>query len=274
MKTICPRAENYRPPGKRTLAWPLAVALMIVAGCLGTYVSVLGVQAAYRRVLPDVTVLRQEYPVPIAKDGPHIIYKFQRQRPQSWVNLNQISKQAVAAILMSEDSGFFQHHGYEPEAIKAAMEHNSKPGVKVKRGGSTITQQLVKNLFLSPEKTISRKVRELLLSVEIERRFPKRKILETYLNIAEWGPGVYGISQASHRYFAKNPAELTAREAAVLAFMLPNPIKYQRSVRDGELTAFAQKRVDDILEKLWKTGHISDDEYSSAEAADKLPSNL
>ncbi|MBI3544678.1 MAG: transglycosylase domain-containing protein [Deltaproteobacteria bacterium] len=254
--------------------YPTLIAVAIAATLLAAYEGARGIGHAYRHVFPDVSVLKTEYPVAVKKEGPRIIYKFQKKRPAHWVSLNQVSKQAVAAILMSEDSGFFQHHGYEPEAIKAAIEHNTKPGVKVKRGGSTITQQLVKNLFLSPEKTLTRKARELLLAVELERKFPKRKILETYINIAEWGPGVYGIDEASRRYFHKAPADLSARDAAVLAFMLPNPIKYQNSIRDGELSDFAQKRVETILERLWKTGHISDEEYSSADRGDELPSSL
>ena len=241
---------------------------------LGSYVSVRLVTAAYRRVFPDLAVMKTQYPRAVAKNGSQIIYRFAKDRPSHWVNLSQISRQAVAAILMSEDSGFFEHHGYEPDSIREAIEHNSRPGVKVKRGGSTITQQVIKNLFLSPEKTMSRKVRELLLAVELERKYPKRKILETYLNIAEWGPGVYGIEEASQHYFHKAASELTAHDAAILAFMLPNPIKYQHSIRDGELSAFAQKRVDTILERLWKTGKISDDEYTSAGTAEEIPSDL
>ncbi|MBI3555437.1 MAG: monofunctional biosynthetic peptidoglycan transglycosylase [Deltaproteobacteria bacterium] len=254
--------------------YAFAVSLLITAALTMTYQGGRSVADFYHRIFPDTSVMKTQYPVAVAKVGPQITYKFQKQRPPHWVNLGQISKQAVAAILMSEDSGFFQHHGYEPEAIRAAIEHNTKPGVKVKRGGSTITQQVVKNLFLSPEKTITRKVRELLLAMEIERKYSKKKILETYLNIAEWGPGVYGIEQASQRYFKKNPADLTAHDAAVLAFMLPNPTKYQHSVRDGELTAFAQKSVETILERMWKTGHISDEEYTSSEVQEEIPSNL
>lgn len=263
----------YLAPRHKLRYASLVAILIVVAGLLSIR-SVHRLQSLYRQVLPDVSVLKDHYPVPIRKEGPHIIYAFQKVRPPHWLSLNQIPKQTVAAILLSEDSGFFQHHGYEPEAIRAAIEHNTQPGVKIKRGGSTITQQVVKNLFLSPEKTISRKIRELLLSVELERKYPKRKILETYLNIAEWGPGVYGIGQASLRYFGKPAENLTPRDAAVLAFMLPNPIKYQNSVKGKELSAFAQRRVETILERLWKTGHLSDEEYTSATLGDELPSSL
>jgi membrane peptidoglycan carboxypeptidase len=254
--------------------YPIVITALVLVSLFFTYECALGLKGLYFQVFPDISVLKNYYPVAVGKDGHRIIYKFQKARPAHWLALRQIPKQAVGAILMSEDSSFFQHHGYSPEAIRAAWEYNHKPGVKVKRGGSTITQQVVKNLFLSPEKTLTRKVRELLLAVELERKFSKAKILETYLNIAEWGPNTYGIEQASERYFKKPAANLTAREAATLAFMLPNPEKYQHSIRGGELTQFATERVESILEKMWKSGKISDDEYvsSSAEAPDDIPS--
>jgi monofunctional biosynthetic peptidoglycan transglycosylase len=238
------------------------------------YETALLCRAVYRHVFPDIAVLRVAFPVAVKKEGHKIEYRWQRNRPAHWISLRQVPRQAVAAILMAEDAGFFSHKGYEPEAIRAALEHNMKPGVKIIRGGSTITQQVVKNLFLSPEKTLTRKVRELLLAIELERRFSKGKILETYLNIAEWGPGIYGLEQASRRYFGKPATELSARDAAVLAFMLPNPTKYRYSVRDGELTKFAARRVDTILERMWRRGHISDEEYASSGSSAELPSSL
>lgn len=250
------------------------VIILVLAATFASYKAALGVRYAYRQIFPDVSILRSMYPVPVGKIDGRIVFRFQKERPRNWLPLQAIPRKAVAAVLMSEDSGFFQHKGYEPEAIRAAIEHNSKPGVKIKRGGSTITQQLVKNLFLSPEKTLTRKARELLLSVELERKVSKRRILEAYLNVAEWGPGTYGISAASQRYFHKPVADLTAHDGAVLAFMLPNPTRYRHSVRDGELTAFAAKRVETILERLWKTGKISDEEYTSAGIEEALPSSL
>lgn len=259
---------------KKNRVYTIGVAALIAATMLLSYSSVKLVHSVYRRVFPDVAVLKTSYPVAVNKEGHRIIYKFQKTKPAHWRRLRELPKRAVAAILMAEDSAFFQHRGYSPEGIRYAIEYNSRPGVKIKRGGSTITQQVVKNLFLTPEKKVTRKVRELLLAVEIERKYSKAKILETYLNIAEWGPGVYGIEQASRRYFQKSAANLTARDAAILAFMLPNPNKYRHSVRDGELTAFATRRVEAILERMWKTGNISDEEYTSSGYQDALPSNL
>lgn len=221
------------------------------------------IYTSYRKLFPDVSILKTEYPVAVGKEQYKIHYEFQKQRPSHWVFLRQLPKHIPSAILLSEDASFYQHPGYSVEAIRAAIEHNRKPGVKIKRGGSTITQQLVKNLFLSHEKTMTRKVRELLLAVELERKISKPKILETYLNIVEWGPGIYGIENASQHYFAKPAAALSAKEAAILAFMLPNPKRYQHSIAGGNLSSFATRRVEAILHRMWKTGKISDDEYSS-----------
>jgi monofunctional biosynthetic peptidoglycan transglycosylase len=220
----------------------------------------------YRQIFPDVSVVKRMYPVAKGKEGKQNLYRFQSLRPADWKSLKQIPKHVVAAVLMAEDSAFFQHHGYDSEAIRAAWEHNHRPGVKVKRGGSTITQQVVKNLFLSPEKTMIRKIRELLLAVELERTTSKARILEVYLNIAEWGPGVYGIEQAAHRYFNKPSVLLLPREAATLAFMLPNPTKYQHSLREEGLSDFASRQVSVILERMWRTGNISDEEYRTVGA--------
>lgn len=264
----------------RNRLYPFFVTASILAASVLSIYGMIGLHSVYRMVLPDVSVLRTKYPVPVKKVDSKIIYAFQTRKPVNWVSLKEIPRSVVAAIILSEDGTFFQHHGYSAEAINAALEYNAKAGTKIKRGGSTITQQVVKNLFLTPEKTISRKIRELLLSVEMERKFPKARILETYINIAEWGPGVYGIEQASERYFHKPAANLTPKDAAVLAFMLPNPGKYQYSIQKGDsprgdgLSEFAAKRVELILERMWKTGYISAEEYSSSTTPTIVPSTL
>ncbi|MEW6056708.1 MAG: biosynthetic peptidoglycan transglycosylase [Bdellovibrionota bacterium] len=254
------------------------VSALMAAACAA---AVFGVQTGYRLyrdLFPDVTVLKHSYPVVLGEteDGNRLVFRFQKNRPAQWRSLGQLPRKVIAAILMAEDSSFFQHPGYSAEAIRAAWEHNQKPGVKIKRGGSTITQQVVKNLFLSREKKMTRKVRELLLAVELERKVSKKRILEIYLNIADWGGGIYGLEKASQRYFQKGAAELSPKEAAILAFMLPNPDRYRYSIRDGELTSFASRRVEAILERMWKTGQISDEEYASTGAAsiDEIPSSL
>jgi monofunctional biosynthetic peptidoglycan transglycosylase len=225
-------------------------------------------------LVPDVSVLQTHYPVAKGKEGRKNLYKLVAEKPKHWRRLNQISPMAVTAVLMSEDSSFYRHKGYDPEAIHAALEENLKAGRYLK-GGSTITQQVAKNIFFGPEKTIKRKILELLTARELERLLGKRKILELYLNLAEWGPGIYGIEQAAQRYFAKSSAELNAREAATLAFMLPNPtrLRYSAFGENGP-THYGQARIARIVERLWRTGKISFDEYASSVDMQDLPSSL
>ncbi len=225
-------------------------------------------------ILPDVSVLLASLPVAQGKNGRRNIYEFTARRPARWKSLGEISQGAVSAVLAAEDAGFWTHQGYEPESIRSAWTENLKAGRFV-RGGSTITQQVVKNLFLSPDKTLSRKARELLLAVRLERALGKKKILEIYLNIAEWGPGIYGIEQAARKYFGKSASALEPKEGAMLAFMLPNPERLRHSVLGSNgPTAFGAGRVSDILYKLWRTGKISDEEYASGQVPAEIPSDL
>lgn len=182
--------------------------------------------------------------------------------PLSWVPLSKISKRLQQAIISSEDGKFYFHPGYDLEQLRDAI--NDSVVLKKKlRGASTITQQLVKNLYLGPMKTFGRKARELVMALMIEKFADKQKILETYLNIIEYGKGIYGIEMASRYYFNKAPAHLTAREAAFIAMLLPSPVKYSRSFKNKTLTLFAKRMIDSILLKMRQAGHISNEEYLS-----------
>ncbi len=175
-------------------------------------------------------------------------YGLTKKRPKNWVSLKEVDYTAAHAIVVSEDWAFYGHSGYDLGQIKeAAVE--AMEGERT-RGASTISQQVVKNLFLTPEKTLGRKMKELLYSTYMERNVSKEKILETYLNIAEFGPGIYGIKAAARHYFKKAPKELTAKEGAFLAMLLPSPKRYGESFRKGEMTEYAQKTVDNILDKM------------------------
>lgn len=144
---------------------------------------------------------------------------------QVWVPLSKISPYLLKAVLIAEDDKFWTHEGFDYEAIQKAAEKNIKAG-KFRAGGSTISQQLAKNLFLTPEKSIIRKVREAIITWRIERALSKRRILELYLNVVEWGDGVYGAEAAARHYFGKSALELDPFEAARLAVVLPNPVRY------------------------------------------------
>jgi len=126
------------------------------------------------------------------------------------------------AVLVAEDIRFFEHHGFDYGEMKTALE-DALEEREVPRGASTITQQLAKNLWLSPSRNPLRKVKEAILTWQLERKLSKTRILELYLNVAELGPGLYGAGAASRRYFGKSPADLSEDEAAQLAASLPNP---------------------------------------------------
>ncbi len=143
-----------------------------------------------------------------------------------WVPLSRVSPYLIKAVLIAEDDKFWRHEGFDYEAIRKAMEKDIK-AKKFKLGGSTISQQLAKNLYLSPAKNPFRKVAEAVITWRMEKVLTKRRILELYLNVIEWGEGIFGAEAASRHYFGKSSSELTAEEASRLAAVLPNPRKYR-----------------------------------------------
>lgn len=234
--------------------------LLILACCAGFYVLLFQVF----RILTDVGGLEKTYPQFVYdKKEKTARMEVVGKRPASWVSLGGVSKIAVAAIVLSEDWAFYQHNGFDWEQIWDAMEKNLEQG-RFARGGSTITQQVVKNVFLSNDKTIWRKLQEAVLAVRIERQLTKARILEIYLNIAEFGQGIYGIGPAARFYFGKHPSELNAKEGAFLAMLLPSPKKYSVSFRMKALTPYANSTVRSILGKLLATHRLSQEEFQEA----------
>lgn len=144
---------------------------------------------------------------------------------QKWVPLNRISPYLVRAVLIGEDDKFYTHEGFDFDAMQKAIEKDIKAG-KLKAGGSTISQQLAKNLYLSPSKNPARKIIEAVITWRIERALTKKRILEIYLNVIEWGDGIYGAEAAARRYYGKSAYALSAPEAARLAAVIPNPRRY------------------------------------------------
>ena len=181
-----------------------------------------------------------------------------------FVAYEDISPWLSAAVVSTEDAGFFGHSGFEVSEIKEAMLENLRDGDG--RGGSTITQQLAKNLFLSGERTMSRKLKEALISWRLESDLPKERILEIYLNIAEWGPGIYGIRDAADHYFARTPKVLKPEEAAFLASLLPSPRRYHGyyHARGRGLTQNRQERVHQILDTMLRLGSLDPHQYGLA----------
>jgi|DewCreStandDraft_1066081.scaffolds.fasta_scaffold02267_6 monofunctional biosynthetic peptidoglycan transglycosylase len=144
------------------------------------------------------------------------------KRVQIWIPYERVSPHLVRAVLAGEDPRFFIHHGFDWEQIQEALRENLEEG-EIVRGASTITQQLAKNLFLSTARHPIRKLHEAVITVELELLLGKRRILELYLNVIEWGDGIYGAEAAARQYFGVSAARLTPEQAAFLAAIIPNP---------------------------------------------------
>lgn len=160
---------------------------------------------------------------------------------QTWVDYDQIASSAKKAAIASEDAKFVSHDGFDVQGIEVAMKKNENSG-SVSAGGSTITQQLAKNLFLTPHRSYIRKGEEALITVMIEHMWDKQRILTAYLNVAEFGEGIYGIEAAAQHYFDKPASKLNASESALLISMLPNP-KYYEQHRDAKRLRNKQRIV-------------------------------
>jgi monofunctional biosynthetic peptidoglycan transglycosylase len=167
------------------------------------------------------------------------------QLRRTWVPYERISVQLKRAVVAAEDAKFLDHEGFDWEAIQKAMTKNERRG-KVVAGASTISQQLAKNLFLSGERSWLRKGQEAIITWMMERTLSKRRILELYLNVAEWGEGVFGAEAAARYHFGLAASALGPEHAAYLAAVLPSPRRYDR----GRITPYIAGRVDTILARM------------------------
>ncbi len=184
---------------------------------------------AFQFVYPDVSELKTKNPVKTAfmsyreKEWEREGKKY--RITQKWVPLRAISPYLVKAVLISEDDKFWSHEGFDYEAMQKALEKDIK-AKKFKLGGSTISQQLAKNLYLSPSKNPLRKIREAIITWRMERALSKKRILELYLNVAEWGDrGIFGIEAAARKYYGKSAAALGPEEASQACFRTAQPQK-------------------------------------------------
>jgi monofunctional biosynthetic peptidoglycan transglycosylase len=209
----------------------------------------------------DVEILRKNYPHLKVQPSGDAEYSFKPSRPAYWASLKEISRYGQWAIVLSEDWSFYQHEGMDLNQVQIALEEMWTENRF--RGASTISQQMVKNVFLSEDRTIWRKLNEAILTWKVEKVLSKSQILEIYLNSIEYGPSIYGIRNASRYYFGKSPRNLTPREGAFLAMLLPSPKKYSVSFRRKSLSKFAKKRIQEILEKMRMGKAISKELYAS-----------
>jgi membrane peptidoglycan carboxypeptidase len=182
-----------------------------------------------------------------------------------WTPLDQISPYMQTAVLTTEDGAFPKHHGYNHAAIRASIIANLKARAFV-RGASTITMQLAKNLFLSRDKTLSRKLEEVVLTDYIEQTFSKDEILELYFNVIEFGPSVYGIAPAAEYYFGRAPGELSLGESLFLSSILPAPLRYA-GMREGEEPPEGWLRnLHTLMQVAQKRGLLTEAELADGEA--------
>jgi hypothetical protein len=185
-----------------------------------------------------------------------------------FVPLPEVPPLFVRMLLVSEDAGFFGHPGVDVAEIPAAWAENVERG-RLARGASTITQQLARNLFLSREKSYARKVEEAALALMLDAAVPKARILEIYLNVIEWGPGLHGLGPAARHYFGKHPWQLTTREMAFLVCVIPSPVRYHSAHRAGHAGPGMEQLMQNLLARLRSLDALTEEEYQHA-AADEL----
>lgn len=211
----------------------------------------------------DLSMLNDTFTYRVYKNGSYIRDILVAPKNQAFTPLSQINPNLQWAVITSEDGGFYNHRGFSLEGITYAMACNIREG-RFARGGSTITQQLVKNIFLTQNKNIGRKAEEFLITWIIESTclVSKERILELYLNIIEWGPNIYGIKEASQFYFSKKPANLTLTESLFLAYIIPRPTKFKYLFdANGELRPFVIENFKFVANKMLMRGNISQQEY-------------
>ncbi len=203
---------------------------------------------------PRTTAVIEERRAEAAADGRRLRVR------QTWVGLDRISPRLVDAVLVSEDAAFFQHGAFDWREVRAAASEAADRG-RV-RGASTLTQQVAKNLWLGCERSAWRKAKEAVLAVKLERSVPKRRILALYLNVAEWGDGVFGAEAAARERFGTTAARLTTAQAALLAAMLPAPRRADLA-RPSRWLAWRERHVLDLLAQ---GGRVPPEEHARASA--------
>jgi monofunctional biosynthetic peptidoglycan transglycosylase len=225
---------------KRLMRWAWRSAAIVLAAIAVYQFWILGNVAWWVWFNPSTSAFMERRLEVLQEDNPEAALR------HKWVPYARISINLKRAMIAAEDAKFLDHDGFDWEAIQKAYEKNIVKG-KIVAGGSTISQQLAKNLFLSGKRTPWRKGQEALITIMIEKVMTKRRIFEIYLNIIEWGNGVFGAEAAARHYFKTSAAYLDAEQAAQLAAMVPKPRYYDR-VR---YTPLLERRTGIILERMY-----------------------
>ncbi len=168
---------------------------------------------------------------------------------ESWINIDKVNPNLLRAILSMEDDAFFFHKGIDWRQLDISLKEN-KRRKKIMRGGSTITMQLAKNLYFTTERNIIRKAKEILVTFRLEKELPKKAILENYVNLIEWGNGIFGIKDAAEAYFKTSPLKLTTPECARLAAVIPSPLEHKPNTNSGYVirrSGIALARLNNVI---------------------------
>jgi len=229
---------------KKIILWGVLVVLVLLAIDTGRYFF-----------YPSISALEKDRPGKTAfmeyREDAWREKGIKKKISTSWVPLSQISPYVMKAVIIAEDDKFWSHEGFDYEAMQKALEKDIKKKT-FKAGGSTISQQLAKNLYLTPAKNPIRKIKEAVLTWRIERNLKKRRIMELYLNVAEWGDGLFGVGIAARKYYGKSAGSLSAHEAAELAAALPNP----RRFRPDANSRYAANRAERIYQIMVRRGIV------------------
>jgi 1A family penicillin-binding protein len=268
MKTFVDNTKNALKKPKKRWFWRL-----FRVACWGLVVFLLfaiGVFAYYAKDLPSPTKLNDRQVVQSTKiydrTGDHLLYEIHGEEKRTSISLDQMSQIVRAATISAEDQEFFQHHGVQFKAVARAAIYDIL-GRSASQGGSTITQQLIKNTVLTNEKTFTRKVKEVILSVELEQKFSKDEILEMYLNEIPYGSNAYGIQAAAQTFFGKDAKDLSLAESATLASLPKAPTYYSPYGSHQDELKYRQEY---IIDQMTKLGYISADQAKEAKAVDVL----
>lgn len=219
--------------------------------------------------LPDVPALKTHNPTRTAlmelREEQARAKKKKLRTVQEWKSIDQISPHLVHAVLLAEDDTFYQHRGFDFAQIRIAFQRNWEKKRYV-YGGSTLTQQLARTLFLSPRKNLVRKAKEAVITVYLERTLSKKRILEIYLNVVEWGSGIYGAEAAAQHYYGISALELSPDEAVALASILPSPRRWSPQSEKG----FMARRRTNIFERMQRAGYVPVEVSSDAATAEEV----
>ncbi|MBI3288274.1 MAG: monofunctional biosynthetic peptidoglycan transglycosylase [Elusimicrobia bacterium] len=219
--------------------------------------------AAWVLWLPDVRPLKQRPPTTTAYielRRAQAARARKRLEPRwTWVSYDAISEHLKKAVVTAEDDVFWRHDGVDWDALRAAWEKDRQAG-RLAAGGSTITMQLARNLYLSPSKNPLRKAKEILIARRLERELGKRRILELYLNTAEWGKGIFGCEAAARSYFDKACADLDPEESVALAVVLPNPRRWDPAKRGPYVERNSKRIIGRMAASGWWPADLGDEE--------------